>query len=86
MTVAESDQVAEVVRRVESWPASLRIELARRILETPEERAPPEPRPPRPRGLSAAEVAALLKPKQPAPDDEECECILVEELMKKYGA
>jgi hypothetical protein len=86
MTVAEINQVAEVVRRVESWPASLRIELARRILETLGEPAPPEPVPPRPRGLSAEEVAALLKMEQLAPDDDECERILVEELSKKYGA
>jgi hypothetical protein len=81
MTVAESNQVAEVVRRVESWPASLRIELARRILETLA-----TPLANQPHGLSAEEVMARFKPVVPPPSDEECERILEEELSKKYGS
>ncbi|HKI33950.1 MAG TPA: hypothetical protein VKA46_19000 [Gemmataceae bacterium] len=83
MTIAESNQVYEVVRRVQSWPASLRIALARRILQTLENGCPAEPAPALPRGPSAAEVAAMFKTDKP--DDEECQRILEEELMKKYG-
>jgi hypothetical protein len=80
MTIAEVNQVDEVVRQVESWPVALRIELARRILETLADRSPPGPR-----GFSAEEVMAMFKPVVSPPSDEECERILEEELARKYG-
>jgi hypothetical protein len=84
MTTAETSAVAEVVQRVRSWPAPLRITLARQILETLE--TLPQAQPPSPgRGLSAEEVMALFRPVAPPPSDEECERVLEEELSKKYA-
>ena len=37
------------------------------------------------RGFSADEAIALLKMPQPAPDDAQCQQILEEELLRKYG-
>ncbi len=86
MTAGETNDIADVVRRVQSWPAPLRVALARRILETLE--SPPVEQPPttRPRGPTAAEVAAMFKTDRPAPDDDEAQRILEEELVKKYGS
>ncbi len=84
MTIAEANDIADVLRKVTSWPAGMRITLARRILETVE--ADPEMAAPAlPRGLSAAEVVAMFKTEKPAPSDEECQRILEEELSRKYG-
>ena len=85
-TAGETNQIADVVRLVQDWPASLRVALARRILETLE--SPPVEQPPaaRPRGPTAAEIAAMFKTDKPAPTDEEVQRILEEELMKKYGS
>lgn len=86
MTAGETNQVADILRRVQGWPAPLRVALARRILETLE--SPPVEQPPaeRPRGPSAAEIAAMFKTDKPAPTDEEVQRILEEELMRKYGS
>lgn len=86
MTAGETNQIAEVVRRVQDWPAPLRVALARRILETLE--SPPVEQPPveRPRGPTAAEVAALFKSDKPAPTDDEVQRLLEDELVKKYGS
>jgi hypothetical protein len=86
MSVTETNEVASVIQKVRSWPAPMRIVLARRILETLESK-PEEPGPARlPRGPSAAEVAAMFKTDKPAPGDEECQRILEEELVRKYGS
>lgn len=37
------------------------------------------------RGFSADEVIALLHMPQPAPDDAQCQQIVEEELLRKYG-
>jgi hypothetical protein len=64
----------------------MRVALARRILETLESPAVEQPPWNPPRGPSAAEVAAMFKRNQPAPSDEECQRILEDELLKKYGS
>jgi hypothetical protein len=85
MSFTETPSIAEVVSRVRSWPVAMRIELARRILETlenpPVEKSPPK----RPCGPTSAEVAAMFKTDKPAPNDEECQRILEEELIRKYS-
>jgi hypothetical protein len=64
----------------------LRIALARRILQTLEGPAVEVPSPERPRGPTAAEVAAMFKTDKPAPNDEEVQRILEEELMRKHAS
>jgi hypothetical protein len=86
MTIAETNQIADVVRRVQNWPQLMRIALARQILETLESPPAGQPSPERPRGPTAAEIAAMFKTNKPAPNDEEVQRILEEELMTKHGS
>jgi hypothetical protein len=82
MTNVEYNEISEVVARVAAWPPAERIKLARKILETVETAGEKRSS----RGYSAAEVIALLKMPQPAPNDVECKRIVEEELLRKYGA
>ncbi len=83
MTTTEVLQVADIIECVKTWPATMRVTLARRILETIDAPSVPEPVR-RQRGPTAAEVAAMFKIDKPAPSDEECQRILEEELSEKY--
>jgi hypothetical protein len=85
MNAAETVEIAEVVQRVQSWPAPMRIAVARQILETLEGPAAPALTPELPRGPSAAEVAALLKTDKPAPDDATVKQWIADHRMEKYG-
>lgn len=80
MVSIRSDQLQQVVASVADWPAHDRILLARKILETVE-----QPRPPQTHGLRAEEVLALLKTPQPAPSDEECDQIVEQARLARYG-
>jgi hypothetical protein len=86
MTLVETHQIAELLRRVREWPPPMRIALARQILETFEDPLAEQPPPERPRPPTAAEIAALFKTGKPAPDDAEVRRILEEELLSKYGS
>src|SRR5947207_266974 len=71
MSTAGATEVTDVLNRVKSWPTTLRITLARKILESLDQaEAPAAPPPPETRGLSAAEVQGLLKRDRPPLDDE----------------
>jgi hypothetical protein len=80
--VALKVEVEEVLKRVESWPAATRLVFARRVLETldhePEEAL-------KRRGAPVEEILGLLATGGPVPNDEECQRILEEELLKKYA-
>ncbi len=84
MSVPENVEIAEVVSRVRSWPAAMRVALARRILETLDSPVE-EPAPQLPRGPTAAEVVARFKTDKPAPDDATVKQWIDEYRMKKYG-
>ncbi len=75
-----SKEMFEVLERVRTWDAKMRIDLARQILETV---VPPQIPPPQTMPLD--EVIGILKTDAPAPTDEECKKIIEEERMKKYG-
>lgn len=85
MTVADPIDIADVIGRVRLWPASMRLTLARRILETleclPEGKAALEP----PRGPTASEIAAKFKTERPAPDDATAQKWIAEHRKEKYG-
>lgn len=74
-----TEQVFEVLDRVKTWDADMRIDLARRILETV---VPPRPLMP-PMTIPLEEVFGIMKG-VPAPSDEECKRIIKEERMKRY--
>ncbi len=84
MSTAEADELAHVLERVKTWSPPLRITLARRILETLDESAPPPTDEPT-RGWPVEKVLGLLKTDREPPDDEECRRIIEEERWKKYG-
>jgi hypothetical protein len=75
---AEYHQVFETVRH---WPPEARRDLLRDVEQTLVAEPPSRPT----RGISADQVIRLLKSDRPAPTDEECDRILEEELLRKYG-
>ena len=77
----DSKEMFEVLNRVRTWEPEMRIDLARRILETLVPQQIPSP----PRTMSPEEVFGILKIDGPPPTDEECRKIIEEERMKKYG-
>ena len=83
MNATESAEITEIVKRVQSWAAPLRITLARQILETLESR--PAGAFQVPRGPAAAEVAALFKTDKLAPDDATVKQWIDDYRMEKYG-
>ncbi|HQX52022.1 MAG TPA: hypothetical protein PLR25_19040 [Planctomycetaceae bacterium] len=74
------DELQKVIASVAEWPAHDRITLARKILETVEDTATPATR-----GLRGEAVIKLLQIPQPAPDDDECDRMVAEERLRKYG-
>ena len=76
-----SKEMFEVLNRVSTWEPEMRIDLARRILETvvPEQILPP------PQTMTLEDIHAIMKTDKPPPTDEECKKILEEERLKKYG-
>jgi hypothetical protein len=88
MSTVEATELTDVLNRVSTWPTTLRITLARKILESLDEGkvlAPGSPPTRKTRGLSAAEVRTLLNADRPAPDDETVNRWIDEQRMEKYG-
>ena len=86
MSTAEATELTDILNRVTTWPTTLRITLARKILESVDHvEAPAAPPASKTRGLSAAEVRALIKTDRPPPDDETVERWIDEYRMEKYG-
>lgn len=86
MSTAEATALTDVLNRVKTWPTTLRITLAHKILESlDKEDSPVAPPPPKARGLSAAEIQSLLKTDRPPPDDETVRRWIDEHRMEKYG-
>jgi hypothetical protein len=71
MTTAEMPELTDILNRVTTWPTTLRITLARKILESLEKtEAPAASTPSSTRGFSTDEVRTLLKAIRSAGDDE----------------
>jgi hypothetical protein len=71
MSTAEATDLTDVLDRVKTWPTTLRITLARKILESLDKaEAPTEVPPSQTRGFSAPVVQGLLKTSRTAPDDQ----------------
>jgi hypothetical protein len=81
MTNVEPAKYYDVFETVRHWPAEARRDLLRDVLKTLDEERPARLT----RGFSADQVIQLLHSDQRAPNDEECDRILEEELMKKYS-
>lgn len=76
----DSKEMFEVLQRVKTWQPDMRIDLARRILETVVPSHPPPPQ-----TMTLEDIQAIMKTDKPPPTDEECKKIIEEERMKKYG-
>ncbi|MDE0016881.1 MAG: hypothetical protein OXU51_11880 [Candidatus Poribacteria bacterium] len=74
-------EIFEVWNRVRTWDPEMRIDLARRILET----VVPSRIQPAPQTMSLDEVIGIAKTDTPPPTDEDCKKILEEARLKKYG-
>jgi hypothetical protein len=85
MTTGETNVIADLLDRVQNWPAPMRLALARGILETLETAVPDQMPRQLPLGPSAAEVAARFATDHLTPTDAEVQQILEEELARKYG-
>ena len=81
MESANLEEMFEVWNRVRTWDPEMRIDLARRLLET----VVPSRIQPAPQTMSLDEVVGIAKTDAPPPTDEDCKKILEEERMKKYG-
>lgn len=77
----DAEQIYEILNRIRTWDPKMRIDLARQILETV---VPPQPPLPA-QTMTLKEVQAIMKTDKRPPTDEECEKILEEERLKKYG-
>jgi hypothetical protein len=82
MSTIESFELADILDRVKSWSPSLRIALARGILESLEHRSLVERPPMR---LPLDQVLGMLRTETQPPTDEECTGIVDEERVRKYG-
>ncbi len=81
MSTADSRDIAEVLQRVRAWTPSMRIVLARKVLETLESPSISEP----PRNMLLDDVVGLLRTDVTPPDDDECDRIVEQERLGKYG-
>lgn len=81
MIAPETQDIGDILLRVETWPTEKKLTLARRLMQDIEAAATAQ----RPRGYSAEEVVALLRMPQPAPDDETVKRWIDEHRVEKYG-
>jgi hypothetical protein len=66
MSTAEATELTDVLNRVKTWPMTLQITLAHKMLESLDIAvAPAEAAPAKERGLTAAEIQGLLKTGRP---------------------
>jgi hypothetical protein len=80
MSFRESEPISEVWKQVKTWTPWRRITLGRRILES-REAAEIGTAPPR---KPLRDLLGLLQTEAPPPNDEECQRILEDGLMKKH--
>ncbi len=86
MSTAEATELKDVLNRVKTWPTTLQITLAHKILESLDNaEAPATAAPVKGRGLTASEIQGLLKTDRLPPDDETVERWIDEHRMEKYG-
>lgn len=82
----QTNEIAQMVQQVQRWPITMRIALARQILESVEREPETASVSPLPRGPSAAEIAARFRTEKPAPDDDAVEQWMDQHRVTKYGS
>jgi hypothetical protein len=83
MSASEFTEIDAVLGRVQTWPASVQLSLATRILESLEASnalasGPKDEKPLR-------SLLGLLATNGQPPSDDECQQIIAEERLRKYG-
>lgn len=77
----ETEQLSVIMNQIKTWPRTMRIALAKYVLDTLE--------PPRavgvPRGRPVEELIGLGAGSSPAPDDDQVRSWINEHRMEKYG-
>jgi hypothetical protein len=77
----ETEQLSDVMDRVKTWPRTMRIALAKYVLDTLDvPRAGPAPR-----GRPVEELIGLGAGSTPAPDDDQVQSWIDEHRVEKYG-
>lgn len=76
-----AEQIAEILDRVKSWPATQKIALAKGILDTFEV----QPADSSPRGRPVEELIGIGAGSGPPPDDEQVRSWMEEHRREKYG-
>jgi hypothetical protein len=82
MSESQTIPVAEVLGQVATWPVEERLTLAREILQSVQRDVSETPRPKK----SLKALYGALNLGHAPPSDEECERLLEEELLRKYGS
>jgi hypothetical protein len=81
ITPTDAEQVSEIIERVKTWSRSMKIALAKRVLDTLES---PEARPTT-RGRPVEELIGIGAGDSPPPDDDQVHTWVDEHRMGKYG-
>lgn len=81
MAVLAVDEMTEVMERVREWSPEHRLVLAQSILHSLRGDLAPTDRPRK----SLRSLVGLLEVEGPPPTDDECDKILEEERLRKYG-
>lgn len=84
MISVNPSELHELVQRVRDWPVHARIQLVQDILGTVSQESTALPIPAGKR-MTADEVVAAIGFTGTAPTDQECDRIVEEERMRKYG-
>lgn len=77
----DAEQIFEILNQIRTSDVKMRIDLARQILEAG---VPPQSPIP-PQTMTLEEIQAIMKTDKRPPTEEECQKILEEERLKKYG-
>ncbi len=81
MSTMGSPDISDVLELVRTWTPTMRVTLARKVLETLGSVVISEPQ----RTMSFGDVVGLLRTDVPPPDDGECAQIVEQERARKYG-
>ena len=81
MSAVPIDPIGEVLSRVSDWPSREGLVLVQQILQTLPRDLGARP----PERNERQNLLGLLQAECPPPSEEECERLLEEELLRKYG-
>ena len=81
MNFIETEEMSAVISQVKTWLPEMQILLVHKILETFERSSIIQPA----KKMSLDQVVGILKTDSPPPNDDECNKIIKEERLRRYG-